>query len=266
MAAASEMWRSKLGSKYQKKDIEAWDAQLKLELCALRKAGCNSNCFDCGATDVTWASPKLGIFLCVACSDVHRAAGAHITCVKNFSTYLWGPDEVQVMRAIGNCRGRDLYGNVVVYPSDSKQCKVDACTKKYGCAQVQKTVEDHITAAKADAAGFPKPNVQSVTVKSVYPIKALVALPQDASREKLVTVSDTDWFDRLFASNEVLPEQPADKVPFGKGHASPSEVDLDVFLDMCNSLPATAVDVTKQSSSRVSDGLDDEIFEDFGKW
>lgn len=263
------MWRSKLGSKYQKKDIEAWDAQLKLELKALRKASCNSKCFDCGAAEVTWASPKLGIFLCVACSDIHRAAGAHITCVKNFSTYLWGPDEVKVMRAIGNRTGRDLYGNATVFPSDSKQSKVDACTRKYGCAQVQKAVEAHITAAKADTAGGLKSSVLSLPAKDASQINAPVASPHEAQNPKLTTrtLSDTDWLDKLFTSDEVWVEQPADTTSFGKANESPSQVDLDVFLDMCNSLPAAANAVTKQSSTRVGPtSLDDAIFEDFGKW
>lgn len=43
----------------------------------------------------------------MTCSDVHRAAGAHITCVKNFNTYLWSPDEVHMMRMVGNRKGKD---------------------------------------------------------------------------------------------------------------------------------------------------------------
>eukprot|EP00913_Durusdinium_trenchii_P025390 g23835.t2 len=108
---------SKIGNSYAKKDIEEWQPRLKAELATLKRAGQNRQCFDCGAADVTWASPKLGTFICVTCSDIHRAAGAHITCVKNFSTYLWSPDEER---------------------------KVKICTEIYGTEAVQRAVKENI--------------------------------------------------------------------------------------------------------------------------
>lgn len=149
-----EAWRSKLGNKYAKKDIEKWDTQLKAELSALRRISHNRKCFDCGVDDCTWASPKLGIFICVSCSDVHRAAGAHITCVKNFNTYLWGPDEVELMKTVGNKVGKELYGSSAVLPSDSKVSKVASCTKKYGSAQVQDSVQQQVALAAEKANAF----------------------------------------------------------------------------------------------------------------
>ncbi len=43
-----------------------YSCRLKGELAALKRTGENRQCFDCGAADVTWASPKLGTFICVA--------------------------------------------------------------------------------------------------------------------------------------------------------------------------------------------------------
>lgn len=207
MAAVQETWRSKLGNKYHKNDIETWDLQLKAELAALRKMRCNTKCFDCGASDVTWASPKLGIFMCVACSDVHRAAGAHITCVKNFSTYFWGPDEVALMKAVGNDRGAKLYGQARVLPSDSKDHKVRVCTNKYGSSAVQKAIESQIAGIASDAVPFFPPEA---TLKRPALSMQVTGAPQTRSYStaaaKVKDQLETDWFDEFFG----LVELPAD--------------------------------------------------------
>ncbi|CAE7733401.1 AGD9, partial [Symbiodinium pilosum] len=139
--------------------------------------GRNMQCFDCGVADVTWASPKLGTFLCVTCSDVHRAAGAHITCVKNFSTYLWSPDEVSMMRLVGNNRAQELYrpsSSLSWSPQDSKERKVQLCTQLYGSAKAQATSSEMIAAATSES---------------------VRAAGQDVKAQGAKTYANPDWFD-----------------------------------------------------------------------
>jgi len=153
--ASSDVFRSKIGNKYPKQEVEDRQLQLKAELTSLKRKGGNTQCFDCGVADVTWASPKLGTFLCVTCSDIHRAAGAHITCVKNFSTYLWSPDEVAMMRLVGNDRAKELYRSSAPLswsPHDSKDQKVQLCTQLYGNATAQRASAEMIAAATAASA------------------------------------------------------------------------------------------------------------------
>lgn len=185
-----------MGNAFPKEDIDSWEGKLKAELAALKKLPCNRKCFDCGSDDTTWASPKLGIFICVSCSDVHRATGAHITCVKNFSTYLWGPDEVQLMKAVGNQRGRDLYGNKMVSPATSKDAKVKVCTEKYGNFKVQELVQalqKSSTAQDPPSEGTAEPNQ--------------AALQSPAAKNLL----DGDWFNDTWpaetSSRERKPSQ-----------------------------------------------------------
>ena len=55
------------------------DARLKAELGDLKRVSANCQCFDCGAADVTWASPKLGTFLCAPRLSL-RFPGGGIKC------------------------------------------------------------------------------------------------------------------------------------------------------------------------------------------
>ena len=162
----AEKFRSKIGTSFAKKDVEDWQPRLKAELNTLKCQPENRQCFDCGANDVTWASPKLGTFLCVSCSDIHRAAGAHITCVKNFSTYLWSPDEVEMMR-LGHRRAQELYRPGAArswQPSDSKDRKVKLCTELYGTEAVQRAVKQNIAAACSSPA--PSPSYAALNAES----------------------------------------------------------------------------------------------------
>mmetsp|Transcript_33954 Transcript_33954/g.81465 ORF Transcript_33954/g.81465 Transcript_33954/m.81465 type:complete len:321 (+) Transcript_33954:79-1041(+) len=207
MASSGEKFRSKIGNSYLKKDVEDWQPRLKAELAALKRSGGNRQCCDCGVLDVTWASPKLGTFLCVTCSDVHRAAGAHITCVKNFSTYLWSPDEVQMMRAVGNDRAKELYRHgqdLSWQPQDTKERKVRRCTELYGSDQAQRLVKDHIAAASASANGAGEASAPAPAKAAPAPA---AAKPQDAPswldswpEEKAAPLQSKefgDWFENM---------------------------------------------------------------------
>lgn len=254
MAAVQETWRSKLGKKYQKKDIESWDMQLKAELAALLQIRYNTKCFDCGAIDVTWASPKLGIFLCVACSDVHRAAGSHITCVKNFSTYFWGPDEVALMKAVGNARGAELYGPSRVLPSDSKDHKVRICTNKYGGAEVQKAIEFQIAASTSDAVSFSPLEAKSKRPALSMPvISAPQARGYTTGTAEVKDQRETDWFDELFG----LVEPPADS--FFLLEAKPKPSVPPPSMPVTSASPAIGPGV---ATAKVKDALDTDWFDE----
>lgn len=196
MAATFETWRSKCGSKYPKADIDRWDKQLKADLAALRRLPHNRKCFDCGTDDTTWASPKLGIFICVACSDVHRAAGAHITSVKNFNTYLWGPDEVEVMKAVGNREAASRYGNGMVCQSDSKNSKVANCTQKYGGAQTQRLIQNQVEEAKARETGT-KDQIPRLVPETITNARTSGNLGNNGDLGASSMYTD-DWFDNMF--------------------------------------------------------------------
>lgn len=91
----AETSRSKLGTVYPKADIEATHEGYMAELRNMyQKAGC----FDCGAKPANWATLKRAAFVCINCAQKLRADASNR--VKNcLGTYLWHPDEMDVMRA-----------------------------------------------------------------------------------------------------------------------------------------------------------------------
>lgn len=226
----AEQWRSKFSTRYNKSDIEKWDASLKMTLAGLRKELHNRKCFDCGAEDSSWASPKLGIFICLKCSDVHRAVGTHITFVKNFSTYLWGLDEVELMKAVGNARGKAIYGESMVDASASKDSKVVVCTDKYGSPRVQGLIAEQISRAKtaAETSGAPSETAQA---KSKGPASGT------PRKEAQVKPSNDDWFDEMLSnqpaiavSNPLVSKRAPD---LQSSRFVSTEQGIDDFLDMC---------------------------------
>ena len=104
-------WTSKLGNKYLKTDMERDEIRTKIILDSLRRLPQNRKCADCGSEPTVWASVNLGAFLCLRCGSIHRGIGTHISKPKGCTgTYLWGPDEVEQMRAVGNDRVNVTYG------------------------------------------------------------------------------------------------------------------------------------------------------------
>jgi len=127
-------WTSKLGNKYSREEINNLDAVHHRELQQLRKQPANAICAECGEGDTAWASVNLGVFLCVRCSDVHRALGTHISKPKGCSgTYLWGPDEIEQMKQIGNAIAAARYGGATAQtePNATKERRLELCRRKY---------------------------------------------------------------------------------------------------------------------------------------
>ncbi|CAE7262529.1 AGD9 [Symbiodinium natans] len=183
----------------------------------MKKTGRNRQCFDCGVADVTWASPKLGTFICVTCSDVHRAAGAHITCVKNFTTYLWSPDEVELMRAVGNNRAKEIFrpsSDLSWQPAESKEQKVRQCTKLYGTEKAQLAVKRHIEAATAAAGPGAKAPAQGMGYASQAP-DWLGDWPSEKPVANGLASRDVgnDWHDLI----DLFPPSAAHSAPPSKG-------------------------------------------------
>ena len=85
-------------------------ARLSAEVERLAKLPANSVCADCDERRrIRFVSVTLGVFLCNRCYGLHRALGAHVTRGKCLGLDAWKPEEVELLRAVGNVKAAALY-------------------------------------------------------------------------------------------------------------------------------------------------------------
>ena len=99
-------------------------ARLTAEVDALAKLPGNQQCADCNETKrIRFCSVTLGVFLCNRCYGLHRALGAHVTRGKCLGLDAWKPEEVDLLRNVGNVRAKAIYEAAVppdqMHPSAS---------------------------------------------------------------------------------------------------------------------------------------------------
>ncbi|XP_015239125.1 arf-GAP with dual PH domain-containing protein 1 isoform X2 [Cyprinodon tularosa] len=85
--------------------LEAEGNKLRLEDVLARPG--NEMCADCGNPEPDWASLTLGVFVCQACSLLHRSI-PHISRVKSVQD-TWDDSEVELMAAVGNSAAKAKY-------------------------------------------------------------------------------------------------------------------------------------------------------------
>uniref|UniRef100_A0A8C3N2H2 Uncharacterized protein n=1 Tax=Geospiza parvula TaxID=87175 RepID=A0A8C3N2H2_GEOPR len=98
---------------------------LLLELQRAAGTG-NDRCADCGDPDPEWASYKLGIFICLNCSGIHRNL-PEISRVKSLRLDFWERNLIEFMRNHGNLWAKAKYEAKVppfYYTPKSHDCMV----------------------------------------------------------------------------------------------------------------------------------------------
>lgn len=79
-------------------------------LLELVKQQDNSRCADCGTPDPDWASSKLGLFVCLNCSGIHRNLSGR---VKSIKLDFWEDELVEFMKSHGNASARAVYERAI---------------------------------------------------------------------------------------------------------------------------------------------------------
>jgi len=78
-------------------------------LSQLMKMEGNNVCVDCSARRPRWASINLGVFICIRCSGIHRSLGVHISKVRSCTLDTWLPDQIEIMRRVGNVKANAFW-------------------------------------------------------------------------------------------------------------------------------------------------------------
>ncbi|SMQ48932.1 unnamed protein product [Zymoseptoria tritici ST99CH_3D1] len=87
------------------------DPETRSKLVEISKTNENNRCIDCGAPSPQWASPKLGIFFCLACSGIHRSLGVHISFVRSVTMDAFKTMEIRKMELGGNKPYKEFFNN-----------------------------------------------------------------------------------------------------------------------------------------------------------
>ncbi|MCJ1308016.1 Zn finger-containing GTPase- Activating Protein for ARF [Agyrium rufum] len=146
------------------------DPETKSKLLALQKLPGNSTCIDCPAAAPQWASPKLGIFMCLDCAGMHRGLGVHISFVRSIQMDSFKVPELKRMEMGGNTAWRSFWEEQQI--SNGSGRRWDDVVEKQDRYMGEEALEwkERLTAKVEGREYVPVPR-QAMAKKSAAPVR-----------------------------------------------------------------------------------------------
>lgn len=177
------------------------DPETRRKLLALQKVGENKKCFDCGAPNPQWCSPKFGIFICLECAGIHRGLGVHISFVRSITMDQLKPEETLRMEKGGNERIRTYFEENGVDLTLPAKAKYDNYVAEDYKELLTCDIEDREYVPK-DHSGesLPNANTPAKTSGTTSPQEPIQSRRNDAKAK------NEAYFANLGSKNELRPD------------------------------------------------------------
>ncbi|KAL5379553.1 hypothetical protein DPSP01_008430 [Paraphaeosphaeria sporulosa] len=107
------------------------DPETRSKLLEIQKTNENNRCVDCNAPSPQWASPKLGIFMCLSCSGVHRGLGVHISFIRSITMDAFKGSELARMAAGGNKPFQEFFDSHSSNTKDGRKFDTSSIQERY---------------------------------------------------------------------------------------------------------------------------------------